>query len=200
MKADPVYQAVIISLWLVILFAFPINLLIQPQFLKLSRPAHPALAQATLESWHDRAGLSQLGYTPAEVGHLLDVSRLTSIAVWACLLALLVVIFLARHDLKEWHSARRLSAKIALVLIMAASLGYLLFWRPAFTLFHQVFFPQGNWAFPADSLLISTFSETFWQFSFAAYAVLVVCFCLLNLVTPSGVEPEFTGSEPTAIN
>src|SRR3989338_5239926 len=33
----------------------------------------------------------------------------------------------------------------------------------AFTLFHNLFFPQGNWTFPSDSLLIRTFPLGFFM-------------------------------------
>ena len=37
----------------------------------------------------------------------------------------------------------------------------LFFFNTIFTLFHLLFFPQGNWVFSADSLLIQTFPEAF---------------------------------------
>jgi integral membrane protein (TIGR01906 family) len=42
----------------------------------------------------------------------------------------------------------------------------------AFTLFHEVFFPGGNWAFPADSNLIRLYPEPFWELSAAALGIL----------------------------
>ncbi len=43
--------------------------------------------------------------------------------------------------------------------------------NPMFTIFHQVFFPQGNWQFPADSLLIQTFPlDFFFKISLGIFA------------------------------
>ena len=35
-------------------------------------------------------------------------------------------------------------------------------WDSAFTLFHEVFFPPGTWAFPADSTMIQLYPADFW--------------------------------------
>ena len=35
-------------------------------------------------------------------------------------------------------------------------------WNEIFTIFHQIFFPNGNWSFPADSLIIQLFPDQFW--------------------------------------
>ena len=42
----------------------------------------------------------------------------------------------------------------------------------AFELFHRIFFPGGNWDFPADSLLIRLYPYVFWQLSAGALGVL----------------------------
>jgi uncharacterized membrane protein len=42
----------------------------------------------------------------------------------------------------------------------------------AFSLFHEVFFPGGNWSFPADSNLIRLYPEPFWELSAVALGIL----------------------------
>jgi uncharacterized membrane protein len=42
----------------------------------------------------------------------------------------------------------------------------------AFTLFHEIVFPGGNWAFSADSLLIRLYPEQFWELTAAALGIL----------------------------
>lgn len=44
----------------------------------------------------------------------------------------------------------------------------------AFELFHRVLFPGGNWAFPADSLLIRLYPYEFWQLSATAFGALAM--------------------------
>ena len=44
-----------------------------------------------------------------------------------------------------------------------------------FTLFHQVFFPGGNWSFdPSRQRLVQLYPFAFWQLVAAAYGVLVL--------------------------
>src|SRR3989339_1703717 len=104
------------------------------------------------------AQLGQL-FTSAEVSHLTDVSRLLWVikAVWVILsLALISNIGTFRKSL-DW------GIKLTLILLVATSATVLAAWRYFFVGFHQLFFPQGNWAFPADSYLLEIYPEPFWQ-------------------------------------
>ncbi|MGM5480305.1 MAG: DUF1461 domain-containing protein [Nanobdellota archaeon] len=50
-----------------------------------------------------------------------------------------------------------------------------------FLLFHKVFFPQGNFLFPPDSVLISTYNESF----FAIQGLFILgCFLILSISIP----------------
>lgn len=131
---------------------------------------------------------SQLGFTLNEINHLQDVGRLIQFSRVVFTLSLLFLIYLYyfhhhRHTLsqllKQIKSASIISFWGSILIIIVFSL----FWEFAFVSFHQLFFPQGNWAFPADSLLITLFPEIFWQMVFTAYALLVIlisfCFWLI---------------------
>ena len=63
-----------------------------------------------------------------------------------------------------------------LVLIVLPLLLSLVPWEALFSSFHALFFPQGNWQFPPDSLLIQTYPEGF----FVMFAVFWGAFCLLS--------------------
>ena len=55
-------------------------------------------------------------------------------------------------------------------------------WGASFTALHLVFFPQGNWTFPADSAIIQTYPQEFFVSFAIAWGVLVAiigaCFLL----------------------
>jgi uncharacterized membrane protein len=50
-----------------------------------------------------------------------------------------------------------------LILLFLFVLGVVMGFDQLFTLFHYIVFPQGNWQFPADSLLIQTFPLAFFR-------------------------------------
>jgi integral membrane protein (TIGR01906 family) len=50
----------------------------------------------------------------------------------------------------------------------------LLPWNTVFSVFHQVFFPQGNWIFPAQSLLIQTYPASFFIGFASVWATILI--------------------------
>jgi uncharacterized membrane protein len=67
-----------------------------------------------------------------------------------------------------------------------------------FTLFHQLFFPGGNWSFdPATQHLVQLYPFAFWQVAAAAFGALVAMLGVaawwlgrrLGRSSPLGVEP-----------
>ena len=68
---------------------------------------------------------------------------------------------------------------IAAVVLVGGIAGVLLF-DAAFTLFHQLFFPGGNWQFdPATDRLVQLFPQSFWVESSIAVGVVVIALALL---------------------
>lgn len=51
-----------------------------------------------------------------------------------------------------------------------------------FALFHGVLFPQGNWTFPADSLLICMLPEGFWMGMGALWLAVTLAACIVSMV------------------
>ncbi|MBI4151712.1 DUF1461 domain-containing protein [Candidatus Woesearchaeota archaeon] len=106
-------------------------------------------------------------YTDAERAHLDDVQKLfqKGNALFLMILGIgLIFISLNHARFREstlfWTVV--LSNGIAIVLLSLFALGAVrFFFTEAFTQFHEFFFPQGNWQFPADSLLIQTFPLEF---------------------------------------
>ena len=119
--------------------------------------------QETLDFLREKGEL-QLNYTAAERTHLEDVvtvMRYVDYIFYGLLLAATLFI------ISNWNNRpllRKLfryggisTVSAALVILIFVLLSF----NTSFTVFHQLFFPQGNWQFPADSLLIQTFPLKF---------------------------------------
>ena len=59
-------------------------------------------------------------------------------------------------------------------MVLAGVIGLVAF-EPLFTIFHQVFFPGGGWAFDATSQrLVQLYPFAFWQIAAAAFGLLAL--------------------------
>jgi integral membrane protein (TIGR01906 family) len=90
----------------------------------------------------------------------------------------LVALFLGARGVvarrRFWRRLERTGIAIVAVTLIGGALGVVLF-DAAFTLFHQVFFPGGNWQFdPRTDRLVQLFPQSFWVESTIAAGVLVV--------------------------
>lgn len=168
---------------LIFIITFPIILLWQPLVVRLIYSFASLPESNAAQASQVISSIYQAGFTPAEISHLEDVSRLIICSRYFFIFSLLVLTAVSLYYKKNLpHFFRYLnnSAFIVLGFILSLFLYLLLNWSSAFSVFHQILFPQGNWAFPADSLLITLFPEIFWQSIFAAYFLLVI---ILNLGT-----------------
>lgn len=84
-----------------------------------------------------------------------------------------VVMARSPRDPLNWLALARGGLWLALVLIALGIFASFAF-DTAFELFHRIFFPEGNWAFPATSTLIRLYPTSFWELSSAALGVLGV--------------------------
>ena len=75
------------------------------------------------------------------------------------------------HEARTWRAISRGGLALVVALIVAGVFAALAF-DVAFELFHRIFFPGGNWAFPADSLLIQLYPYAFWELSAGALGLL----------------------------
>ena len=113
----------------------------------------------------DLAILRQWSFFENELCHLTDVRILLGRVIFMTyimsVILLLTITFLrdkpfVRHSL--------LAAGIScLALPVIGGIFIFFFFDPTFVFFHEVFFPQGNWSFPQDTLIISTFPGHYWQ-------------------------------------
>ncbi len=127
-----------------------------------------------------------------EIAHLDDVSRLyrpislviNSLAIisWSILF---VAVYKKVSFKKEFVFARNLLLGFGLKSIL-----FFFAFGLFFEKFHMILFPQGNWAFPADSLLILLFPEIFWKFELALLIIFLALFSVLYSIL--GREKEKT--------
>ncbi len=124
------------------------------------------VTESTLRFYENKDPALNVSYLDAnEISHLVDVKarvraaigfRRILTALW--MLAIGLIIILAKDKaLKAVGDAYRASG-IA-VLAFVALLGVAsLFFQPLFSLFHEVFFPQGNYLFSENSALLRVFT------------------------------------------
>lgn len=108
--------------------------------------------------------------TSAEFLHLKDVHERF---VWIYLL-LPTLIVLANKEKNTVKIAK--FPKISLAIITVVLLSIALFFNQLFILFHYLIFPEGNWAFPYNSLLIQTYPEHKWLVAGCCMVILTFIF------------------------
>ena len=105
-----------------------------------------------------------LNYTFSELSHLQDVKQVMSgvdYAFYSSVLVLLIIAYFNRQKKRELIQTVRISSLITLISLGIISLFILISFDYSFTLFHQLFFPRGNWMFSVNSLLIQVFPIDF---------------------------------------
>lgn len=115
----------------------------------------------------------------AAVAHLEDVRDVVAGARTVTLVLALLAIAgavaawrIGRLDLVG--SALRLSGAVLIGAVVSIGLWALVDFDGFFAAFHGLFFAEGTWTFPYDSLLIRLFPEGFWVTGAVAWAVTVV--------------------------
>ena len=123
-------------------------------------------------------------YDADERSHLGDARLLLGVLLVAGGVSLLgLALALVRwrdRRVAVWTVIRRAGLATAAVVVALAFVSLLAF-DSLFTLFHQVFFPGGNWSFdPATQRLVQLYPFAFWQIAAPALGILVF---LLGLAT-----------------
>ncbi|MEO8625470.1 MAG: DUF1461 domain-containing protein [Candidatus Limnocylindrales bacterium] len=115
-------------------------------------------------------------YTADEAAHLRDARALLWLGIAlaaASLVFVIVALVHRRKDARRWRAVARGGASVAVGAVVVGVVGYFAF-DTLFTLFHEVFFPGGNWEFPADSNMIRLYPYAFWELTAAALGALCV--------------------------
>lgn len=130
----------------------------------------------------------QGNYTQAERFHMQDVQKVFNKGNAIFWILGLPIVLTLHYIKKEKHCIKEilLNSGITLATIIILILLAVIFnFESIFTVFHTIFFPQGNWQFPMDSLLIQTFPLQFFSklsiFIFSQALGWGILFILLSL-------------------
>ena len=105
-----------------------------------------------------------LNYTVQEISHLEDVHLVMKYADYLFYFLLMVMIAFGSMNYRHKDTFREWLKYGGIITVLLPGIIFILtlfFFNTIFTLFHLLFFPQGNWIFPSHSLLIQTFPEEF---------------------------------------
>ena len=123
--------------------------------------------------------------TEDERSHMRDVRGVFAAFYGAALVALVALVALwvgARGAVARRRFWRRVAGSgvvIAAVVLVGGVAGVFLF-DAAFSLFHQVFFPGGNWQFdPSTARLVQLFPQSFWVESTIGVGAVVIALSLV---------------------
>lgn len=117
--------------------------------------------------------------TANEVSHMEDVAWLGTTMLYLIAGLLSVLTFLVIHMRPEERFAMVLSPALLFILLQTALIQFFTDFSDAFLKFHEVFFPQGNFMFPVDSVLISTYNESFFAGMTLLFALLILALWLI---------------------
>lgn len=123
-------------------------------------------------------------FTPEELSHMADVRGVFVGAELVAVLALAVVVFHVERARRRGEALRllRAAALVAAGLVAAIGLVGVFAFDQLFLLFHEVFFPQGNFLFAPDSNLIRLYPEWYWEGITAGVALSFIVVALLAAV------------------
>lgn len=132
-------------------------------------------------------------FTNSEVDHLLDVHALYEpmrvvLGVGALISFLCLILVLVR--LKTLNGEIFWVARNILFVFSVIVLTAILVFPSFFIKFHEMFFPQGNWSFPASSILIQIFPETFWKLMLVCFLISLIIFVGIFHLASQEVENE----------
>ncbi len=119
-------------------------------------------------------------YDAAEASHLRDASNLLHaflalVAVGA--IALFVTLVPRRRDPGAWRAVQGGAVALAAA-FCAIGLFFAVAFDAAFTLFHEIFFPQGNWEFNvATERMVQLYPTPFWELITMTLAAVTLLLC-----------------------
>lgn len=119
--------------------------------------------------------------------HMIDVRNviLGFRILWILsLAAVLYFVLTMREKAVSYLNSGAKYSLICLILLAVLSIPFSSF----FTWFHLVFFPQGNWQFPSNSILIMLYPQEFFQRVFIDILLLSAIFSSLLLLTTELIE------------
>jgi hypothetical protein len=124
-------------------------------------------------------------FTADEYAHMADVRAVFRGAEYAAALGLFVMIFRVQRARRRGDALRlvRAGTLTATGIVAAIGIAAALAFDPLFLLFHEVFFPQGNFLFAPNSNLIRLYPEWYWQGVTAGVGASFIAVSLLVALT-----------------
>ena len=128
-------------------------------------------------------------YTLSEdaIGHLDDVNTIASTAFYPILGITAIAIFCLMCAL--WMFGMKIAGRallaagiIGLSLIAVLALWAIFGFSSLFTVFHGLFFADGSWTFPADSLLITMLPQDFWIGMAGIWLATTALLCVVSII------------------
>lgn len=120
--------------------------------------------QETTMNFLQGKGELTLNYNADEISHLNDVKKVMGCLDYLFYFLLLFLTLILTYHKKNKEQLQKLLAFggiTTIIFSLMIIIFTLLSFNYSFTIFHSIFFPQGNWSFPADSLLLQTFPLDF---------------------------------------
>ena len=129
----------------------------------------------------------QRGYSASVMAHLRDVRGVMVASLWVSfaatvIMCLALIVCLARNQSVVFTNAGLWAAGVMLILMGLVVGVSLVDFSQLFEHFHGLFFAQGSWQFPAESLLIRTFPLQFWLREALIWAGTVGFTCIIYLI------------------
>jgi integral membrane protein (TIGR01906 family) len=115
-------------------------------------------------------------FAPDEAAHMRDVRVvLYGFLLLALASTVFVVTSLVRRprDAARWSAVARGGIWLIVAMIVIGLFAFFAF-DTVFLLFHEIFFPGGNFSFPDNSNLIRLYPEPFWELTSAALGTLAI--------------------------
>ena len=129
-------------------------------------------------------------YSADTVSHLDDCYRIASIGFPVVIVLLAVafvgLVFVGVTGRRRWVGGVLLAAGILAILAFIALVAWsIVDFNGFFTTFHLLFFSQGNWQFPYDSLLICSLPTAFWMGMGIVVALVAIILSLISILIGS---------------
>mgnify|MGYP005623520335 CR=1 FL=1 len=130
------------------------------------------------------SSLIDLGANANEISHLYDVKDVmakVNIAFYILLLAISLILTFLKNKKQIKQSKQTLQRSLfyggitSAIFPIALALFAITSFKWLFTIFHKIFFPEGNWLFAFDSFLIQTFPIEF----FITIAIKLIIFTII---------------------
>lgn len=121
--------------------------------------------------------IGQPFYDPAEVRHMQDVRTVLwgFLAVVAAAVVVLLAGLARARRAAWWWRAVAVGAGVLAVGTVALGALFAVAFDPMFTLFHEIFFPGGDWSFdPSTSHLVQLYPIPFWELTTTVLAGLML--------------------------